>query len=233
MKKNFKILYGIIAVILLVVSTIGATYAYLTASVSSLNNTVHTNSTIYSISMDISSLYSDFSFIPMNDSDALKGLSNKCLDKYERGACSAYRIHVYGYNENLDYISGYMEVSTNNMDNLSYMVLRKSNFYDDSICVNIDDEYYCITHEATSIKEEEFLSLGSSYDVLGQESADFILMFWLTNLDISQNDFDLGSFNSTVTIQAGNGGQIKGTIASAVKIDYPIYSIDENNKTEG
>lgn len=230
MKKNFKILYGIIAVILLVVSTIGATYAYLTASVSSLNNTVHTNSTIYSISMDISSLYSDFSFIPMNDSDALKGLSNKCLDKYERGACSAYRIHVYGYNENLDYISGYMEVSTNNMDNLSYMVLRKSNFYDDSICVNIDDEYYCITHEATSIKEEEFLSLGSSYDVLGQESADFILMFWLTNLDISQNDFDLGSFNSIVTIQAGNGGQIKGTIASAVKIDSPI---DENNKTEG
>ena len=44
-------------------------------------------------------------------------------------------------------------------------------------------------------------------------------MFWLTNLQESQNTFDIGSFTATVTIQAGNGGEIKGTIASAVQLN--------------
>ena len=42
---------------------------------------------------------------------------------------------------------------------------------------------------------------------------------WLTNLNESQNEFDIGSYQATVTIQAGNGGEVKGTIASAVKLD--------------
>ena len=83
MKKEFKLLYGVFAIMILSITTIGATYAYWTASTSSLNNAVNTSSTIYSISMDITPLYHDFSIIPMDDMDALKALKNQCKDTKE------------------------------------------------------------------------------------------------------------------------------------------------------
>lgn len=224
MKKEFKLLYGVLAVIVLAISTIGATYAYWTASTKSANNEVETGSTIYSISMQINPLYHDFSVIPMDDENALKALKNKCKDKYDRGACSAYTIYVYDYNVDLDYISGYMDVTTNNMQNLSYMMLRLSDTFDEDNCVTIEEsqENYCIVKEATSIGDGVGLSLGDAYDVTGITSTKFILLMWLSNFDYSQNDIDVGSFDAIVTMQAGNGGEIKGSIASAIQIDNMV-----------
>ena len=224
MKKEFKLLYGVLAVIVLAISTIGATYAYWTASTKSANNEVETGSTIYSISMQINPLYHDFSVIPMDDENALKALKNKCKDKYDRGACSAYTIYVYDYNADLDYISGYMDVTTNNMQNLSYMMLRLSDTFDEDNCVTIEEsqENYCIVKEATAIGDGVGLSLGDSYDVTGITSTKFILLMWLSNFDYSQNDIDVGSFDAIITMQAGNGGEIKGSIASAIQIDNMV-----------
>ena len=50
------------------------------------------------------------------------------------------------------------------------------------------------------------------------ERTEFILLFWLSNLEVSQNVTDIGSFEAEVTMQAGNGGQIKGVISSAVVV---------------
>lgn len=226
--KEYRILYGVLIVMVLTISTIGSTYAYFSARTNSLNNSISTSSTIYSISMDISPVYSGFSYIPMNDEYALKALKNKCKDKYDRGACSAYRIRVYGYNEGLDYISGVMDITTDNMVNLSYMMYRLSNTYDEDKCVDIDGEYYCISYDATSIGEGTNLSLGDSYDVRGMTETKFILMIWLTNLNESQNESDIGNYNATITMQAGSGGEIKGTIANAIVIDDGT-----DNGTEG
>ena len=239
MKRDFKVLYTFLAVCILAFSTIGATYAYWAATASSANNALQTESTIYSISMNITPLYHDFSVIPMDDTDALKGLKGQCKDKYDRGACSAYEIYVYGYNKDLDYVSGFMDITTENMQNLSYMVLRLSDTYEEDSCVIIKnkenvDETYCIVKEATPMGDGIGLSLGDSYDVKGMDSTKFILMMWLSNLKQSQNDIDVGSFNAIVTIQAGNGGEIKGSIANAVKIeDGTGDSTDEGNIDSG
>lgn len=222
MKRKFLVLYVVFTVVVLSVTTIGATYAYWTATTQSQSSAVNAGSTIYSISMDIFPVYNDFSFIPMNDSDALKAIKNKCRDKYDRGACTAYRIHVYGYNEKLDFVSGFMNVATNNMVNLSYMMLREEEIYDESRCAQIEDKSYCIVQEASPVIVGEKLSLGSAYDVTGMTETDFILLIWLTNLNTSQNEFDIGSFNATVTMQAGNGGEIKGSIASAIEVNPNI-----------
>ncbi len=219
MKKNFRLLYLGLMVIVLFISASSTTYAYLTASTSSASNSVKTKSTIYKISMNILPIYSDFSFIPMNDSDALKALRNKCVDKYNRGACSAYKIFVYDYDENLASISGVMDITTDNMKNLSYMVLEESSENNPDTCVQIGEKNYCIAKEASPILDGSSLSLGDSYDVYGKKSKELILMLWLTNLDESQNESDIGSFQASVTILAGNGGEIKGTIASSVKLD--------------
>lgn len=219
MKKEGYILYGILMVAILAISVIGSTYAYITATTSSSNNSVKTKSTIYKISMNINPIYDGFSFIPMNDTDALKAVKNKCKDKYDRGACSAYKILVYDYDENLNYISGYMNITTENMKNISYMMLEKTDEYNEDNCVQIEEKNYCVAKEATKAIEEEDLSIGDSYQVSGLKEKELILVMWLTNLNESQNEFDVGSYQATVTIQAGNGGEVKGTIASAVKLD--------------
>lgn len=228
MRKELKTLYGILAVFVLAIMTIGATYAYWTATAESPGNSVNTNSTIYSISMAITPLYHNFSFIPMNDEDALKGLKNECRDKYGRGACSAYVIRVYDYQENLDSISGYMDVTRDNMENLSYMVLQLSDTYEEASCVEVGSESYCIGQEATAVGDGVHLSLGKTYDVTGKTETKLLLLMWLTNLNVSQNEFDIGNFNAEVTIQAGNGGEIKGTIAAAVQSD-----MEEDNSDVG
>ena len=219
MKINSKFFYTFIAVMVLAVSTIGATYAYWAASAASALNAVQTKSAIYSISMDILPLYHDFSIIPMNDNDALKALKNKCKDKYDRGACSAYTIDVYDYNTELGFISGVMDIATNNMQNLSYMMLIASDNYDEEQCVLVEKETYCIGKDATPMGNGVGLSLGDSYNIIGTERTKFILLIWLSNLEQSQNDIDVGSFDAVVTMQAGSGGKIMGSISSAIKIE--------------
>lgn len=221
MKREYKLLYVVLIVFVVAVTTVGATYAYWTASTRSISKDVKTESTIYSISMDINPLYHDFSVIPMNNTDAVKALKNKCKDKYDRGACSAYNIYVYDYNEDLSYVSGYMDIITNNMQNLSYMVLRLSDTYEEDSCVLIEEynETYCVVKEPAHMGEGVALSLGDAYDVTGMTSTKFILLIWLSNLMESQNDFDIGEFNAIVTMQAGSGGQIKGSISSVVEIN--------------
>lgn len=226
----FQKVYLVILIVVLFVVSASTTYAYWAAKASSTEEALKTESTIYSINMEILPLYNDFSFIPMNDVDAVKALGNGCKDKYGRGACAAYKMRVFGYSQNLAYISGYMDVTTNNMVNLSYMVYRESETYEEGKCVNIENKNYCAVYNATPIGEGVNLSLGDRYDVYGLESAEFIILLWLTNLDTSQNEFDIGSFNAIVTMQAGSGGEIKGSISSAIIVDdsNDDTSVDDN-----
>lgn len=242
MKSKFRLLYGVLMILVLSTMTMGATYAYWAATARSAENTIMAGSTGYSISMGISPLYHGFSVIPMNDSDALKGLKNQCKDKYDRGACSAYVISVYDYSDTINYISGFMDITTNNMQNISYMVLRISDTFEEDSCVTIEStaddngelvsENYCIVREASPMEDGVGLSLGDQYDVTGTDSTKFILLMWLSNLDFSQNQVDIGTFSAIVTMQLGSGGQIKGSIEGAIKVENPGGSnVDtEDNK---
>lgn len=226
--KGAKIIYLIIIILTTIVAITGATFAYWTASTNSAQNAVKTHSTIYSISMDITPIYQGFSLIPMNDEYALKGLKNQCKDKYDRGACLAYNIRVYGYNEDLKFISGMMDINTIGMQNISYMMYRISDEYIEDSCVTVNEKNYCIAKEPAHMNEGIGLSLGDKYDVSGMEETEFILLIWLTNLKESQNDTDIGEFNAIVTMQAGNGGQISGSISSVLKPDTGSDTPQEN-----
>ena len=232
MRKEIRLLYGILCVLVLSITTIGATYAYWTASTNSSNNAVQASSTIYTISMNITPIYSDFSIIPMNDADALKAIKNECKDKYNRGACSAYLVHVFDYSDTLEYISGVMDVYSDDMANLSYMVLRKQDTYDEETCALIEEKSYCIVKEATPVVIGEKLSLGDAYEVFGTTEANFILLLWLSNLQFSQNETDIGSFKAAVTMQAGNGGVITGTISSVVQVNPDSVQPDTGTDNE-
>ena len=234
MNKKIKVTYVFIASLVLAIMTMGGTYAYLAATAYSAVNDVNTDSKTYSISMEITPIeeYTGFSFIPMNDEDVIKALNNKCKDKYDRGACSAYNIKVFGYSNELDYISGYLDISTENMENISYLTLEEKTLSPEATeeeiatCAEINEKNYCIKQPATSMGNGKELPLGESYSVLGLQEKNIILVMWLTNLNKNQNTTDIGDFNTTVTILAGNGGEIKGTIASSIQVNDPDNNPD-------
>ena len=100
------------------------------------------------------------------------------------------------------------------------MVLEESDDDDDdSRCVDIGEGHYCISQNVTHMGDGSDLSLGDSYSVSGLSEKNLLLVVWLTNLNRNQNNTDIGNFNATVTINAGDGGEIKGTIASSVIIE--------------
>lgn len=222
MKNRIKIYYIIFAIGIFALTTVGATYAYWTSSASSTNNSITTNSTGYSINMTIKPLYHGFSFIPMNDDDVVKAITKECKDKYDRGACSAYLIDVFGYSEGLDIISGTINGITN-IENLSYVIMSpKLENEDEKKCtsIEIDNETkeYCIYTPYYKFDGTEQIMI-ESYNVSNASSVQFILIVWLHNEDRSQNNESIGSFTASVTIAAGAGGRIQGVISDAIEIE--------------
>ena len=226
---KIRVFYLIVFVVVVFIFGTGTTYAYWAATANSTKESVKTESTIYSINMNVLPLYNDFSFIPMNDVDAVKALKNGCKDKYGRGACAAYTMKVFGYSNTLSHVSGFMDITTNNMQNLSYMMFRVSDTYDEEKCVNIEvfNENYCIVKEAAVVGDGVGLSLGDAYKVAGTTDTKFILLLWLSNFQYSQNDIDVGSFDAIVTMQAGNGGKVMGSISSVLEIENMKDGVNE------
>lgn len=231
MKKigGFKHFYIVVIIFMLVICTIGFTYAYLTFNVRS-NNDVSTFSSGYDVSMRITPIYNDFPLIPMDNSDVMKGINNQCKDKFNRGACHLYNIHVYDFDSSVSAISGTINTKLNNIVNLSYMVLESVSYdiSNDNNCLSVSNKNYCIGKSSELIIENVDMSLGDNYSVFGLDDKDLLLVIWLTNLDESQNSYDVGDFNSLITIYlGGNGGEISGSIGGTLNFDGRLQSEGE------
>ena len=97
------------------------------------------------------------------------------------------------------------------------MVFEETTDNIDGECVVVDEKNYCISKAVTHVVPDTDMSIGDNYNVVGLQSKNLLLAFWLTNLDTSQNSFDIGDFNANVTILLGkDGGQISGNINSSL-----------------
>ena len=97
------------------------------------------------------------------------------------------------------------------------MVFEEADNFNNSNCVSIDSKNYCISKDVVHVVSNTDMSLGDNYNVSGLQSKNLLLVFWLTNLDTSQNSFDIGEFSANVTILLGkDGGQISGNINSSL-----------------
>ena len=123
-------------------------------------------------------------------------------------------------------ISGTINTTLNNIQNLSYMVLEKVsyNIEGNSNCVVVNEDNYCISKTAELIVNNTDMELGdSSYDVSLLDSKDLLLAIWLTNLDASQNEFDIGSYSSVVSVYIGDDiAHISGSISGTLKDNYSL-----------
>ncbi len=224
-KKNSKYIGVVFLIVMLIVCIVGATYAYFLSTTVGTSD-ISATSVNYSISMNIIPVYTDFSLIPMDDSDIFKAIGNQCKDKADRGACNLYSINISGYDESVESISGTINTTLNNIQNLSYMVLEKVsyNIEGNSNCVVVNEDNYCISKTAELIVNNTDMELGdSSYDVSLLDSKDLLLAIWLTNLDASQNEFDIGSYSSVVSVYIGDDiAHISGSISGTLKDNYSL-----------
>ena len=210
-----KKIYLIILIVVLFLSTFSGTYAYLSNTLQSHDNSVETMSSNYSLSLNITPKYTGFKTIPMDDENVIKAINKDCKDKYNRGACSAYLINLDGYDANQGLLTGTINVTLNNITNLSFMLFeQKEENNNENECVTIDENIYCISKPATKIENEKDLPLGS-FDLSNSTEKKFLLVIWLTNLEMNQNTIDLGSYNATVSFSMGSG-KITGNIAAAI-----------------
>ncbi len=203
---------------MLLMGVIGSTYAYLTSTTAG-GNDAGTGSTGYNISMRITPVYSNFSLIPMDDSDAMKAIGNECKDKYDHGACNAFLIDVYDFDSSIAAVSGSINTTLDNIENLSYMVLENysGDITGNDDCVTIDNANYCLAKSATLMENEVDMSLGDNYSVLGLSNKYLLLVIWLSNLDERQNDYDIGNYTSEITIfLGGDGGRVSGSISGSL-----------------
>ena len=117
-KKNMKgILYGVIGLLTLIVSIIGATFAYFTATAS--NNILTGN--MATISFDIkvskaSTVDNTVGLIPMTNSMVQKAVSNAstkgiCIDDNGNAVCQIYKITVINSSSASMFVDGYVTLT--------------------------------------------------------------------------------------------------------------------------
>lgn len=226
MKKS-KIIYTILICINIVILTIGSTYAYFATTATTDKNSINTSSTNLSLNLEVTPVYPNpndgvKTLIPMKDSlseIAYTGGDNKtpCIDKNNAAVCYIYEIKIYDYNSNLDYVTGMINLETENIANLSYRLFDKKE-NGNSLEIDKDESDNSIYYK--KIIPNEDMSLGTSFSVKDKEELKLYLMIWLSDNGESQNKTDIGTFTGNVTFFAGSGGKITGKISSAITGNY-------------
>lgn len=222
--KKAKVFYTIIIILTFIVLSIGSTYAYFTATIATEDDFMETGSAQYSLKLSVMPKYPDpelgpYTLIPMKNELSELGYVGynevPCIDKNNAVVCYAYEIIVSEYSQELEYLSGSINIKTSNIANLSYRLYDEN---DIPLAIGEDEDGDLIYYD-TIISEEE-MTLGDSFYVKEQDQLVLTLMIWLSDTGEEQNETDIGTFNGNVTFYAGKGGQITGKISSIINGSY-------------
>lgn len=222
--KQAKIFYTATIVLTLIVMCLGSTFAYFASSATTDKNTKLAEAANYSLNLSVTPKYPDpqngpYTIIPMKDVLSDKGYIGydnvPCIDKNGAPVCYVYEIIAYGYNDEIEYLSGSITVETDNINSLSYRIFDENN---QPIAITEDEEENPIYYQ-NAISGQE-MTIGNAFDVKDKEQITLNLMIWLTDTGVPQNETDIGTFKGHITIYVGMGGQITGKISSAIEGSY-------------
>ena len=195
--KNNKFMI-VISILLIVVMLIGTTFSFFAISTGSNENAVDMTAATFGASVEVTALYNDRSLIPMDDKDVMKGYNQQCIDDKGFGACQAYTIHISNTGDKNSY-TGTIKFNVTDIENLKYLILDEENnkYVSDTAIISGEDQ-----------------TLGDSFELDTDESRDFVLVIWLSNLNGPQDDYDAGgSFSASVTYESTHGSRITGTFS--------------------
>jgi len=224
MKNIARTFYTVTIVLTLIVLSLGSTFAYFAANASSGDKSVVTSAAKFSLNLSVFPKYPNpetgpYTIIPMKDELSEKGYigynETPCIDKNNAAVCYVYEIKVYDFSEGIEFVSGSVNVKTENISSLSYRVFDENN---NPISIKTDEEDNPIYYD--SLPSETEKSLGDSHDVKNKTETTMYLMIWLSDTGISQNKTDVGTFVGNITFYAGKGGKITGKISSVIEGTY-------------
>ena len=113
---------------------IGGTFSYFTLSTMSKMNALAVSAGKVRLGLGVSPVYTGYPIIPLKDEYISTAYNRKCKDDLERGACLAYGLEVFNFEEKSE-VEGTIDFHLNGLENLSFMVLDEN-----------DNVYLDITH---------------------------------------------------------------------------------------
>ena len=200
MKKislRMTIIIGIIVFIL----TMGATYAYLSYSVTNdvaiKGNIVNINATL---NVELVS-GTNTNMVPMMDNalnNAINGVggTNKCIDSKDNLSCQVYKITLTNQGSTLKNLKGTIELYAKNggvYNNLKWQELSTSTSVKDGSSAN---------GMAKS-------TLVSGLTVKTKETKTWYIGVWISEIDADQRNTDKGRFGGTVTFEVSDDSAVK------------------------
>ena len=195
--KNKSLL--VISVLSLVVILLGGTFSYFNATARSNENAMGLTAMTFDTGVEVTALYNSKDLIPTNDADIMTAYAQNCIDDLGYGACHAYNIEVENNGLKTGY-DGTIKFNLNGVENLKYMLLDEN-----------ENVYVAGTGVVTGTDQ----TLGDSFELDTNESTNFILIIWLSNLENDdQSEVDAaGSFSAAVTYTSTTGTRITGTFS--------------------
>ena len=149
MKLDKKMTTFLVCCISLVLTVVGATFAYFTASISD-ENTVTGNSATVTFSLrveKVTTIDMAFGLIPMKNNQAPNAASQKCLDDLGNAGCQMYKITVEADSDTVMFLDGYI-VTTPRAEGLE---TRFSRIY------TKDEETYYTNYTNEDMEDESFI----------------------------------------------------------------------------
>ncbi len=212
--NKFLIITSILSIVILL---IGGTFSYFSLSAMSRLNALAVDAGKVKLGLGVSPVYTGYAIIPLKDEYIDIAYNQKCKDDFDRGACLAYGLEVFNFEEATE-VEGIIDFHLNGIENLSYMVLDEN-----------DDVYVDITH--ISVSNSSGLSLGNPFTLekgtsSGDTSKKFTLLIWLTDNNQIQDETDADkSFSADVTYRTSVGGRLTASVDGKKSSDNENLSI--------
>ncbi len=213
-KDSGGMLFGILGVATLIITIVGATYAYFTATASD-NTTIQGNAAVTGIDLVVTKVSNepDSGLVPMLDTDLQKGLTGTdgdiCVDSNGNAVCQLYKVTITN--------RGDAAVSLNGTLSLQTAAVEEGE--GDSIFTNLKWAEITSQTDATLIGSANAMQTTTwknDYLLQGSEAKDLYLLIWISETTNDQSDVDKGAYIGTVTFNSASGTGVTATFSDGV-----------------
>ena len=226
--KNISLKMTIVIGIIVFILTMGATYAYLSYSVTNdvaiKGNIVNINATL---NVELVS-GTNTNMVPMMDNalnNAINGTggTKACVDSKGNLSCQVYKITLTNNGSTLKNLKGTIELYATNggvYNNLKWQELT----YDE------DTSNYSTKSNSNGMAKS---TLVSGLTIKTKETKTWYIGVWISEIDTDQRNTDKGKFGGTVTFEVPEGfvkTTLKKNAVLDTNIDFSNISSDTNGK---
>ena len=207
--RNKGLFYGLLVVGIVVVSIVGATFAYFSASNTVNNISGKAGTAALGLTMEKFAGTNANGLIPLNDSDLTKAINSttKCVDKNSNDACQLYEIIVTNEGTSTSRVRGTLSFTAKTGGSITNLKWQR--------LTGTSKTATFATAGTSSLATASASNYFIDGDILaGGASKTYYLVVWISNKNEAQNASDKGEFTGTLTFETiddtgtGSGGVV-------------------------